>query len=112
MPKSTRIMFLLQKRKSHPKDASRPLTGPPDALLSRPENPPPGPALPVTSFSGFSPYMDENTAAAPNNPRKERLAKALRDNLKRRKAQARQRAAADSQERGIEGSDPGSGPAD
>jgi hypothetical protein len=33
--------------------------------------------------------MDENTAAAQNDPRKERLAKALRDNLKRRKAQAR-----------------------
>jgi hypothetical protein len=56
--------------------------------------------------------MDENTAAAPNNPRNERLAKALRDNLKRRKAQARQRAAADSQERGVEGSGHGSGSAD
>ena len=37
--------------------------------------------------------MDENTGAAQNDPRKERLAKALRDNLRRRKAQARERAA-------------------
>ncbi|MFZ5692584.1 MAG: hypothetical protein ACOY5F_15150 [Pseudomonadota bacterium] len=37
--------------------------------------------------------MDKNTGAAQNDPRKERLAKALRDNLKRRKAQARERAA-------------------
>ncbi len=36
--------------------------------------------------------MDENTGAAQKDPRKERLAKALRDNLKRRKAQARERA--------------------
>jgi hypothetical protein len=36
--------------------------------------------------------MDENTGAAQKDPRKERLAKALRDNLKRRKAQARDRA--------------------
>jgi hypothetical protein len=44
--------------------------------------------------------MDENTGAAQKDPRKERLAKALRDNLKRRKAQARERAAgADAQER-------------
>lgn len=44
--------------------------------------------------------MDENTGAAEKNPRKERLAKALRDNLKRRKAQARERAAgSDTQER-------------
>lgn len=35
--------------------------------------------------------MDENTAAARKSPREERLAKALRDNLKRRKAQARER---------------------
>jgi len=44
--------------------------------------------------------MDENTGAAQKDPRKERLAKALRDNLRRRKAQARERAAgSDVQER-------------
>jgi hypothetical protein len=37
--------------------------------------------------------MDENTGVAEKSPRKERLARALRDNLKRRKAQARERAA-------------------
>jgi hypothetical protein len=37
--------------------------------------------------------MDENTGGTQNDPRKERLAKALRDNLRRRKAQARERAA-------------------
>jgi hypothetical protein len=37
--------------------------------------------------------MAKNTGAGQNNPRQERLAKALRDNLKRRKAQARGRAA-------------------
>jgi hypothetical protein len=37
--------------------------------------------------------MDENTGAAQKSPREERLAKALRDNLRRRKAQARERAA-------------------
>jgi hypothetical protein len=37
--------------------------------------------------------MNENNRAPKNDPRKERLAKALRDNLKRRKAQARERAA-------------------
>ncbi len=37
--------------------------------------------------------MEKNTGAAQNDPRKERLAKALRDNLKRRKAQARERVA-------------------
>lgn len=37
--------------------------------------------------------MDENTGTAQNDPRKERLAKALRDNLRRRKAQERERAA-------------------
>jgi hypothetical protein len=37
--------------------------------------------------------MDENTGAAQKSQREERLAKALRDNLKRRKAQARDRAA-------------------
>jgi hypothetical protein len=42
---------------------------------------------------GFLAHMDKNTGAAQNDPRKERLAKALRDNLKRRKAQARERAA-------------------
>jgi hypothetical protein len=42
---------------------------------------------------GFLGPMNENTAAAQKDPRKERLAKALRDNLKRRKAQARRRAA-------------------
>jgi hypothetical protein len=43
--------------------------------------------------------MDENTGAAQKSPREERLAKALRDNLRRRKAQARERAAnPDSQE--------------
>lgn len=36
--------------------------------------------------------MDENTGAAQKSPREERLAKALRDNLRRRKAQARERA--------------------
>lgn len=36
--------------------------------------------------------MTKNTGAPQNDPRKERLAKALRDNLKRRKAQARERA--------------------
>jgi hypothetical protein len=35
--------------------------------------------------------MDENTAAAKKSPRNERLAKALRDNLRRRKAQIRER---------------------
>ncbi|MGE3988204.1 hypothetical protein [Pseudorhodoplanes sp.] len=39
--------------------------------------------------------MNENTGAPKNDPRKERLAKALRDNLKRRKAQARERAVGD-----------------
>jgi hypothetical protein len=38
--------------------------------------------------------MNENPGTAQNDPRKERLAKALRDNLKRRKAQARERATA------------------
>jgi len=37
--------------------------------------------------------MDKNTGTARKSPREERLAKALRDNLKRRKAQARDRAA-------------------
>ncbi len=36
--------------------------------------------------------MEENTGPAEKDPRKERLAKALRDNLRRRKAQARARA--------------------
>ena len=35
--------------------------------------------------------MNENTASAKKDPRKERLAQALRDNLKRRKAQMRGR---------------------
>jgi hypothetical protein len=44
--------------------------------------------------------MDENTGAAQKDPRKERLAKALRDNLRRRKAQARERAVgSDAEER-------------
>jgi hypothetical protein len=42
---------------------------------------------------GFLAHMDENTGAAKKSPREERLAKALRDNLKRRKAQARERSA-------------------
>jgi hypothetical protein len=47
--------------------------------------------------SGFSGPMDtgptdENTGAAQKSPRNERLAKALRDNLRRRKAQLRERA--------------------
>ena len=37
--------------------------------------------------------MDKNTGTARKSPREERLAKALRDNLKRRKAQARDRTA-------------------
>jgi len=37
--------------------------------------------------------MEENTGPAEKDPRKERLAKALRDNLRRRKAQARAREA-------------------
>jgi hypothetical protein len=37
--------------------------------------------------------MEENTGPAQKDPRKERLAKALRDNLRRRKAQARERVA-------------------
>jgi len=37
--------------------------------------------------------MDENTGAVQKSPREERLARALRDNLRRRKAQARERAA-------------------
>jgi hypothetical protein len=37
--------------------------------------------------------MEKNTGPAPNDQRKERLAKALRDNLRRRKAQIRERAA-------------------
>ncbi len=36
--------------------------------------------------------MAETSKPTPKDPRKERLAKALRDNLKRRKAQARERA--------------------
>ena len=48
---------------------------------------------------GLFQRMDENRAA-PKNPREERLAKALRDNLKRRKAQARERAeSADTKQR-------------
>jgi hypothetical protein len=42
---------------------------------------------------GFLRPMKDNTGPAKIDPRKERLAKALRDNLKRRKAQARDRAA-------------------
>ena len=42
---------------------------------------------------GFLAAMDDNTGAPQNDPRKERLARALRDNLRRRKAQARERAA-------------------
>lgn len=42
---------------------------------------------------GFLGPMNENTGAAQKDPRKARLAKALRDNLKRRKAQVRGRAA-------------------
>jgi hypothetical protein len=42
---------------------------------------------------GFLGPMDENTGAVQKSPREERLAKALRDNLRRRKAQARERAA-------------------
>jgi hypothetical protein len=49
--------------------------------------------LASSAIFGFLAHMDENTAAAQNDPRKERLAKALRDNLRRRKAQARERAA-------------------
>ena len=43
---------------------------------------------------GFLGPMDENTGAPEKSPREERLAKALRDNLRRRKIQARERAAA------------------
>jgi hypothetical protein len=56
---------------------------------------------------GFLGLMDENTGAAQKSPREERLAKALRDNLRRRKAQARERAAgSDSRE---EAGDPAAG---
>jgi hypothetical protein len=48
--------------------------------------------LASNAIFGFLGHMDENTGAAQNNPRKERLARALRDNLKRRKAQARAQA--------------------
>jgi hypothetical protein len=50
-------------------------------------------ALAWNPVFGFFGLMNENTGAAEKNPRKERLAKALRENLKRRKAQARERAA-------------------
>ncbi|HWV54520.1 hypothetical protein [Pseudorhodoplanes sp.] len=50
--------------------------------------------------------MDENTGPAKIDPRKERLAKALRENLKRRKAQIRERAAGpDSKKQAGESSD-------
>jgi hypothetical protein len=64
-------------------------------------------ALASNPIFGFLAHMDENTGAAEKNPRAERLAKALRDNLKRRKAQARERAAGtDPQERTGQGSEP------
>lgn len=50
------------------------------------------PRLPATRISALSGHMNDNPEPAKTDPRKERLAKALRDNLKRRKAQARQRA--------------------
>jgi hypothetical protein len=50
-------------------------------------------ALASGAVFGFLADMDENTGVAEKSPRKERLARALRDNLKRRKAQARERAA-------------------
>jgi hypothetical protein len=50
------------------------------------------PGLASNAIFGFLAHMDENTGAAQKDPRKERLAKALRDNLKRRKAQARAQA--------------------
>jgi hypothetical protein len=53
----------------------------------------PAAALAWVPDFGFLAAMDENTGTAQNDPRKERLAKALRDNLRRRKAQARERAA-------------------
>lgn len=49
--------------------------------------------------------MDENTGPAQKSPREERLAKALRDNLKRRKAQARERAAGSGQDNAADDSD-------
>jgi hypothetical protein len=52
----------------------------------------PSAALAWDAVFGFVAGMNENTASAKNDPRKERLAKALRDNLKRRKAQMRGRA--------------------
>jgi hypothetical protein len=51
-----------------------------------------GRALASCPDFGFLGPMDENTGAAQKSPREERLAKALRDNLRRRKAQARERA--------------------
>jgi hypothetical protein len=40
---------------------------------------------------GFFRHMEKNTTKGQIDPRKERLAKALRENLRRRKAQARER---------------------
>ena len=56
------------------------------------ENASAAPGLASKAIFGFFAHMDENTGAAQKNPRKERLAKALRDNLKRRKARARAQA--------------------
>jgi hypothetical protein len=51
--------------------------------------------------------MEENTGSAQKDPRKERLAKALRDNLRRRKAQARERVAGlDAEDQAGQGSEP------
>jgi hypothetical protein len=56
---------------------------------------------------GFFDHMEENTGPAQKDPRKERLARALRDNLKRRKAQARERlAGSDADERTSEAAEP------
>lgn len=49
-----------------------------------------GRPLPGTRFCGF--VMQMTTRPTPKDPRKQRLAQALRDNLKRRKAQMRGRA--------------------
>lgn len=63
--------------------------------------------LASNAIFGFLAHMDENTGAAQKDPRKERLAKALRDNLKRRKAQARERAAgSESEDRAGQVSEP------
>jgi hypothetical protein len=66
-------------------------------------------SLPLASSPvfGFFDHMEENTGSAQKDPRKERLAKALRDNLRRRKAQARERVAdADPEDQSGQGSEP------